>query len=245
MRLKDIFYKDLIIVSKEDSSIKPEINDFVLRTLSVFRTLNDEDLEIAKNFIGQALDSYEQEGMKEDFMPFFEDNLKELPGAINNLIEVWKGEKFEIAKEIIRNHGYMLRFHPKWDEIIGYDFYCVASIIDGLTIEDEIDYRNNTIENWEQLKKTIRSNDYDGVDLNPDIYKKVLDDLIFAYGEINNEPKQTAIEVIRSHYIPIKNKLTDYPNIHTWMRITSYVMELISVMSQQYKKECDKTNEKE
>ena len=243
MRLKDFFYKDQIMVSKEDPSIKREINEFVLRTLSAFRTLNDEDFEIATNFIGQALDSYEQEGMKEDFMPFFEDNLKELPGAINNLIEVWKDEKFEIAKEIIRNHGYMMRFHPKWDEISGYDFYCVASIIDCLTTEDEIEYHNNTIENWEQLKKTIRSNDYDGIDLNPEIYKKVLDDLIFAYGEINDEPKQTAIEVIRSHYIPIKNKITDYSNIHTWMRISSYVMQLISDMSQQYKIECEQPTE--
>ena len=243
MRLKDFFYKDQIMSSKEDLSIKPEINEFVLRTLSVFRTLNDEDFEIAKNFISQALDSYEQEGMKEDFMPFFEDNLKELPDAINHLIEAWKDEKIEIAKEIIRDHGYMLRFHPKWDEIIGYDFYCVASIIDSLTIEDETEYHNNTIESWEQLKKTIRSNDYDGVDLNPEIYKKVLDDLIFAYGEINDEPKQTAIEVIRSHYIPIKNKITDYPNTHTWMRISSYVMQLISDMSQQYKIECEQPNE--
>lgn len=243
MRLKDIFYKDRLIVSKEDASIKPEINEFVLRTLSVFRTLNEEDLEIAANFIGQALDSYEQEGMKEDFMPFFIDNLKELPVAINNLIQAWKDKNFEIAREIIRNHGYMLRFHPKWDEITGYDFYCVASIIDSLSIEDEIECHNNTIENWEQLKKTIRSNDYDGVDLNPDIYRKVLDDLIFAYGEINDEPKQTAIEAIRTYYIPVKNKLADYPNILTWMRITSYVMELISAMSQQYKKECEQSPE--
>ena len=70
MRLKDIFYKDQILGSKEEPTIKSEIKDFVLKTLETFKKLDKEDYERAQNFIGQALDSYEVEGMKEDFMPF-------------------------------------------------------------------------------------------------------------------------------------------------------------------------------
>ena len=78
MRLKDIFYKDQILDSKEELTIKPEIKDFVLKTLETFKKLDKEDNERAQNFIGQALDSYEMEGIKEDFINNF------------RLIHIWR-----------------------------------------------------------------------------------------------------------------------------------------------------------
>lgn len=242
MRLKEIFYKKQLFEPEENQTIKKEIDEFVLQTLAIFQKLDSEGIEKAENFIGQALDSYEMEGMKEDFMPFFMDNVRMLPEAVKKLIDAWKEKKYDEAKEIINNHGYMMRFHPNWDEITGYDFYCFVAIINLLSIKDEIEGQKEIIKEWEQLKKTVRSDDYDGIDLNPDVYRDVLDDLIFAFGEINDKQKQKSVMIIKSQYIPRQNKIMDYPNIHAYMRITSYVMELISSMSKLYKKECDNLN---
>lgn len=245
MRLNDIFFKQQILDDENKSEVKSEINDFVMKSLEPFTNLDKEDCERAENFIGHALDSFEMEGMREDFMPFFLDQIKELPQAAEELISAWNVKDFKKINEIISNHGYMMRFHPNWDESKAYDFYCFVAIVSCLTIEDELESHKEIIKNWEQLKTTIRSNDYDGADLNTEIYRNVLDDLIFAYGEMHEEPKQTSIEVIRSHYIPIKNKINDYPNILTYMRITSYVIDLISHLREQYKKEYDQTDSQE
>lgn len=236
MRLQDIFYKTQL-TNSEDNSIKSEINEFVLNTLENFNKKDADNIVYAENFIGQALDSYEDEGMKEDFMPFFLDHIKELPGAITQLIEAWKERNYVKAKEIINNHGYMLRFHSKWDEVTGYDFYCVCAIINNLISEDETAAHKEIIDDWEQLKTTIRSNDYDGIVLNKDIYKRVLQDLIFAYGEINDELKQAEIQSISSHFKTTKDNMKDYPNIHAYIRVSSYVIEYIKLMQKLYKKE--------